>query len=250
MVPAPKPPCGRKPRTGQKKSPTKQGAADSSPKPKPRSQQGRPEDNPHFVQITVVAPSCAQRVYWTGEDFGWPLNSKHACLNCCHTFKGPPVGLPVHYDERTDMFQLWGNFCSFNCCKRYIMDHRRSDTSHLIDNLALLGIKVHKQNAKLRAAPKHYKGFLTAPPKTALEMFGGGLTIEEFRRNSVRITDVLAKEPFVKMSWPDAVLAVKGNSLQKLQGNASEKSAASKPFAVGRAAPLRKNNTLDAFLKG
>ena len=244
MVPAPKPPSGRKPRSAPRKSPVKEGSQ------KPRSQQGRPEDNPHFVQITVVAPSCAQRVYWTGRDWGWPLSSKHACMNCCHTFKGPPVGLPVHYDERTDMFRLWGNYCSFNCCKRYIMDTRRSDTSHLIDNMALLCIKVHRQNVRLRAAPKHYKGIITAPPKTALEMFGGGLTIEEFRKNSVRITDVLAKEPFVKMSWPDAVLAVKGNSVHNLQANAAEKSAAAKPFAVGRAAPLRKNNTLDAFLKG
>ena len=251
MVQTPKPPPS-KPARKSRKPPVEV----RSPRPEPSvhavtvSQQGRPEENLHFAKVTVVAPSCAQNVYWLGKGFGWPLSSKHACLNCCHPFEGPPVGLPVTYDDRTDGFLLSGNFCSFSCCKRHILETRRSDTGHLIDNLALLAIKAHKQDVRMRAAPKHYSGIPLAPPKTALQLFGGGMSIEDFRKGNVRVTEMLAREPFVKMTWADALVAVKGNVSLKTQTGTTERLLQPRSaYAVGRSNPIRRKNTLDAFLK-
>jgi len=253
MVAAPRPPVS-KPRKSHKPAttetpPIQEDDTEASTTVPPSGPPARQEDSVHVAKLTIVVPSCSQNVRWIGQGFGWPLGSKHACLNCCHKFEGPPVGLPVRYDDRTDGFHLSGNFCSFSCCKRHILEARRSDTVRLIDNLALLAIKAHKQNVRLRAAPKHYIGVATAPPKTALQMFGGGMSIEEFRKGSVRVTEVLAKEPFARMSWADALVAVRSNAPIKVQIASTERTTISKPYAVGRTAPIRRKNTLDAFLK-
>lgn len=262
MVQTPKPPASkpaRKPRRAATdvKAPTSP-AAETATTLAP----SRADDSLHCAKLTVVAPSCAQNVCWLPHRpgspdkrgrrhrYGWPLCSPHACLNCCHTFEGPPVGMPTCYDDRTDGFFLWGNFCSFSCCKRHILETKGASCSRLIDNLALLAIKVHKENVRLRVAPKHYRGVRIAPPRTALKMFGGGMTIEEFRADSVRVTELLAKEPFVKMTWPDALVAVKGNLPAKTKGVGADQLAPPRPaFAVGRANPVRRKHTLDAFLR-
>ena len=248
MVPAPRPQTAK---PGKKHRPHTTDAAQSKSPRAASDAQPKPEDNLYFAKVTVVAPSCVQNVRWIGKPGClWPMSTDIACLNCCHAFEGPPAGMPVRYDDKTDTFQLWGNFCSFSCCKRYILDSRRSDRGHLVDNLALLTIKAHKENVRMRAAPKRYAGIPTAPPKTALRMFGGGLTIEDFRRGGVRITEMLAKEPFIKMSWPEALVAVKAHVTHKIQTGTSECVVQPKMFAVGRSNPVRRKNTLDAFLKG
>lgn len=253
MVQAPRHPTAKPVRKPRKTTSDNKATAAAAERPAQTTStsQARPDDSLHCAKLTVVAPSCSQNVYWAGRGFGWPLESPHACLNCCHGFEGPPVGLPVLYDDRTDGFRLWGNFCSFSCCKRYVLETRRVDTSHLIDNLVLLAIKAHKQDVKLRSAPRRYFGISTAPPRTALKLFGGGLTIEEFRSGSVRVTELLAKEPFVKMTWEDAVVAVKESAARKSKrGAVTDPLAPPKPsFAVGRANPVRRKNTLDAFLR-
>ncbi len=253
MVQTPKPPTAKPPRKSRKPLADKKNAvgspqAEPTEPPPTTSRRARTEDNVHTAKLTVVAPSCSQNVRWVGKGFGWPLESPHACLNCCHAFKGPPVGLPVQYDDRSDGFQLWGNFCSFSCCKRYILETRRANNNRLVDNLALLAIKAHKQNVRLRAAPKHYKGILIAPPKTALKLFGGGMTIEQFREGSVKVTEMLAREPFVKMTWPDALVAVKDKAGPRSKP-ADDLATPRSSFAVGRANPVRRKNTLDAFLR-
>lgn len=100
----------------------------------------------------------------------WPTTSTSCCWHCCHTFDGPPIPLPVAYCSYTDTFRVIGNFCSFACARAYNVDNRRNHVSTM-HYVTLLRKRATGQLGHTR----------TAPPRTSLSMFGGALTIEEFR---------------------------------------------------------------------
>ena len=102
----------------------------------------------------------------------WPLGSDGWCWWCCHPFAGQPHPLPIAWDERRDLFTVCGNFCSWSCVKAYNM-HSSSCYKGVRSNL----IAVLRKKACGRLAPVK-----CAPPRQALRVFGGQLSIEEFRR--------------------------------------------------------------------
>lgn len=90
-----------------------------------------------------------------------------ACWWCCHRFDDFPVSAPLRYNSETDMFHTVGVFCSFNCAKSYSSTNK---VYSAYDSLLYKKIK-----GQLKSIKK-------APPKTVLKMFGGPLTIEEYRK--------------------------------------------------------------------
>lgn len=90
-----------------------------------------------------------------------------ACWWCCHQFDTYPVCCPVKYNEKKDIFNVIGCFCSFNCAKSYSTTEYNSKYSII----SFLYKKITKE----------FKNIKKAPPKTVLKMFGGPLTIEEYR---------------------------------------------------------------------
>lgn len=89
-----------------------------------------------------------------------------ACWWCCHQFDTYPVCSPVRYNESKDLFTVVGCFCSFNCAKSYSMQYNKS--------ISLNSFLYKKIKGKLEYIKP-------APPKTVLHMFGGPLSIEEYR---------------------------------------------------------------------
>lgn len=89
-----------------------------------------------------------------------------ACWWCCHQFDAYPVCAPMKYNDNKDIFTVVGCFCSFNCAKSYSIQDRRS--------ISLNSFLYKRITGKL----EHVK---PAPPKTVLQMFGGPLSIEEYR---------------------------------------------------------------------
>ncbi len=95
------------------------------------------------------------------------------CYWCCHQFSNSPVFMPCKL--KGDIFEVKGIFCSFECCFSYMSNHQRhSKNIHLLKYMYYLftGKKFFRESLR------------KAPEKECLKIFGGPLTIEEFRSNS------------------------------------------------------------------
>ena len=109
-----------------------------------------------------------------------------ACYWCCHKFDTPYVGLPLKYSN--NKFEVIGCFCSFECMCAY--NFNSNENNNIWETYNLINIMANKMNYDKYVYP--------APPRKCLTMFGGYLTIDEFRnfKNSKKIINV-NKTPLV-----------------------------------------------------
>ena len=99
-----------------------------------------------------------------------PEHTDAACFWCCHPFEGRPVVLPVR--DEGEYLQVFGNFCSPECGMSYLFDMRQ-DSHTRWEQLALLN----------RVYGDYVGGIVRpAPARSVLKMFGGPMSIEEYRR--------------------------------------------------------------------
>lgn len=101
------------------------------------------------------------------------FNKNTKCWWCKNCFNSPPVQLPEDYYNET--FFCIGHFCSFSCMKSYNLDI----------NDSLLWKRESLINLLYYMTYSDYKDINPAPHWITLEEFGGNLSIEEFRENSV-----------------------------------------------------------------
>src|SRR6056300_1725774 len=98
------------------------------------------------------------------------------CWWCCHTFTNEPLKLPYHYDYLRNKYVTEGHFCSWSCMKSYAIDKYGLNKGGIIcGNIITMRKKMYNLIGSVVMAPKRYM----------LKMFGGPLTIEEFRKNSL-----------------------------------------------------------------
>lgn len=115
----------------------------------------------------------------------WPKKTDICCWWCCNKFENTPVPIPVEFTKK-DIFKVYGNFCSFNCSKSFLQSKE-----HLYSNkndFSLLSFFCKKITGKR-------ENIISAPSKLSLKMFGGNLTIEEFRKNNIKIS--IINYPFI-----------------------------------------------------
>lgn len=107
------------------------------------------------------------------EEFslGYPSQTNIACWWCCHRFQTRPVGIPMKFDGKS--FKALGCFCSFNCAYAYCLSSK-SFHKQIGDLLFMYKTLYSGNQGELRPAPD----------RIVLKMFGGELTIEEFREAS------------------------------------------------------------------
>jgi hypothetical protein len=98
------------------------------------------------------------------------------CWHCCHNFTTTPVHLPTSY--RRGVYKYIGIFCSYNCCYTYAKNTNNKDI-YLLNYL-------FKSQTKNKGKILDY--ITPAPPKETLKIFGGPLSIEEFRNNNTYFT--------------------------------------------------------------
>ena len=98
-----------------------------------------------------------------------PTQSDAACFWCCHTFTHRPVVLPLR--DTGDHLIVSGNFCSPECAAAHLFDIRQ-DSHTRWEQLALL-YRVYGEACKNLIHP--------APPRSILSLFGGPLSIEDYR---------------------------------------------------------------------
>lgn len=98
-----------------------------------------------------------------------PERSDAACFWCCHTFINRPVVLPLR--DQGKYLQVFGNFCCPECASAYLFDMRQ-DSHTRWEQLAIL-YRIYSEACGGKIHP--------APSKNILKLFGGNLTIEEYR---------------------------------------------------------------------
>jgi hypothetical protein len=101
----------------------------------------------------------------------WVKKTNVFCWWCCHPFNSMPLGMPFVYNGSLEIFKVKGCFCSFNC----IISHAES-----------IGVKdrslIKYMYKKISGEPIS-TNIQKAPPRELLKIFGGHLSIEEFRKS-------------------------------------------------------------------
>lgn len=119
------------------------------------------------------------------KKFEWPETTDICCWWCCHQFENSPVTLPYKYDEIRNRFKVMGMFCSWSCAKSYAMDDNSvQNRTYSVLNLSEFTRQIYGHTINIPCAP----------PRQILKMFGGNLSINEFRNinpnNYIRINNV------------------------------------------------------------
>ena len=109
------------------------------------------------------------------NDKVWPETTNIYCWWCCHPFTWMPCALPEYLKK--DKFYVNGCFCSFNCAASYNFSKCDDDIWERYSLLNLMYKKLY--NSK-------FIKINLAPPREILKIFGGYMSIDEFRENSHR----------------------------------------------------------------
>ena len=101
----------------------------------------------------------------------WPKSSDLKCFWCCHNFDKIPCAIPVKYHNNN--FYVFGNFCSKECAAAYNFEMNYTNICERYSLLNhLYSILTENKDLKIKLAPS----------RLCLNIFGGNLSIEEFRK--------------------------------------------------------------------
>lgn len=130
-------------------------------------------EEPFKRDITNTVENLLEQFYEANKKNAWPVHTNVYCWWCCHPFNTQPVSLPIRLHN--DKFELIGCFCSYNCACSY--------------NNAFSGGKVAERNSLLHTMYRKLHNaknviIKPAPPKEILTIFGGKITIDEYRKES------------------------------------------------------------------
>lgn len=135
-----------------------------------------PYENICYFTNEVTDVSCDNEFYQNNNCYN-PSNpsqnrNNSYCFWCCHPPNGNVYGLPYNYDTLNDTFYVMGSFCSFECKSAYNFDvNGGSDKVWEINSWIQMIAKRCGINRIIRPAPSRY----------LLKIFGGNLSIDEFR---------------------------------------------------------------------
>jgi hypothetical protein len=147
-----------------------------------------PQVQPVHVDCTLfVRTQMDKPVNYIRHCGTWPPAGDVACWHDCHPFHTQPIPLLHRYDERSGLYYVYGVFCSPNCAKMYIIEHEQGVTSlRMVEFLSMLRV-VYGITGNLKPAP----------PRMRLKLFGGELSIQQFRNQFRHAHERLVSPPFV-----------------------------------------------------
>ena len=73
------------------------------------------------------------------------------------------------------MFHTVGDFCSIECMARYAIDNMSDDIYNILPLINLYNNKINNKNTKVNLAPN----------RLLLDIYGGNMTIDEYRNNNI-----------------------------------------------------------------
>lgn len=152
------------------------------------------------------------------------------CWWCCHPFNTEPLRFPHKYDDRTGRFSTSGNFCSWSCMKAYNLERPNNGSTTM--NIVTMRKKLYNSIGRIRAAPG----------RQMLNVFGGPMTIEEFRENQTVDTGPVApikEEPYRSM------IVKMDDKMAQITNSSGE----NEPLKLKRTKPLKRDtNNLEMTL--
>ena len=155
-------------------------------------------------------------------------NSNMCCWWCRHPFNTPKVELPTKYHN--DKFYSYGNFCSYECCEAYNIDLNDED---VFKRSSLLKFHYYKTFGE-------FKNIIKAKDWKILIPFGGILTIDEYRKSFLKISEdynYLLPPMISRHGYIEKI------NLLKDESNTNE-------LIIKRNKPLKNNNNLlDTIIK-
>jgi hypothetical protein len=163
------------------------------------------------------------------------------CWWCCHPFDTPPLSMPVSYNQATDVFDVYGNFCSFACMKAYNHNEHDANKMSQYSLISLLISKTCKDNVNVNV---NVDKFVCAPPRQMLNVFGGSMTISEFR--SCSISDGYTLHPPNTISVNHTIEKQKKSNFKwiKSHDDSSERSYSMKDFEAKSTGERVNNNAI------
>jgi hypothetical protein len=185
----------------------------------------------------------------------WLHNTDVCCWWCCHKFDTVPIGMPVKYNHNEKKFRVKGIFCSFSCLMAYKCDKPKFTNDYLIKLL------YNKITGELTLS----SGILVAPPRESLKIFGGKLTIEEFRNmsNEKKILKMIEYPMFVSRDYIEEIdiknvktanaklfndIIDKSTSVQNLDEKRIEDAKSRLQSQIDKTT-ITMGNTIDKFIK-
>lgn len=180
-----------------------------------------------------------------GFEGAWPTQTDVKCWYCSHCFDTTPLGIPLERNAG-GVYQLSGVYCSFGCMKADNMQrcssHKRTLSSQLIGEM-------------MRDVYGIVNDVPLAPPRQLLKEFGGTMTIEEFRRDSLQTTKQLVEPPLLPVkTLIEEIPAVTKTSAYKQTKSFADTSAPLLPsvqkaaLKLKRKQPLETKSSLDKFM--
>lgn len=106
----------------------------------------------------------------------WPMSTHIYCMWCCHSFEWTPCALPWKYLD--GKFYVKGNFCSFNCASAHNFREKNNDIQ-MWERNSLLNLMYKK------IYNKDFVKIKPAPPKEVLKIFGGFMSIDDYRKTFI-----------------------------------------------------------------
>ncbi len=171
------------------------------------------------------------------------------CWWCCHDIKERDIPMPYKYDDMRKKFHTTGHFCSWSCVKAYILDKNicTAKSSEMCQVLTLF--RKNTEGKITRTMP--------APSRFLLKMFGGPLSIEEFRKECSKPTmEMQFPEqhymiPYVSKREHQSVTEYKPQELEHKMSTIRNATKKNDTLKLKRTKPLKRNtqkNTLESTL--
>ena len=162
------------------------------------------------------------------------------CWWCCHGADNL-LGMPTNYNKYTGEFQTRGHFCSWSCMKAYILDNNNDILSGKLNSYMFL-MRKNIYDA--------YSPITKAPARSRLTMFGGDMTIEEFRSSVVKVEKPVDGTPKHKTA-PSEVQVIPFETTMRKEKlhEINNTTASNEPLRMKREKPLkREQNNLEGLL--
>ena len=184
-------------------------------------------DSPIVLKKTVnndftVQSSVCKNVYDNMTTVNSNKITNIHCFWCCHSFSNKPCFLPIELSN--DEFTTVGCFCSPECASAYNFKYYINNSWEYNQLLNML-YKITYNNNSIVIKP--------APPKECLNIFGGTMSINEFRSNCNYFKNHI-------ISYPPLIITETKHEEYILPNDNN--------FRIKRNKPLKKN-TLDKYLQ-
>ena len=149
-----------------------------------------------FCETLALFPEYVSGV--RGNDATWPQSTSIVCWHDCHRFDTVPIPIPKvsrHTNNNQNMiYTIFGVFCSCNCAVAYILERNTYDQQQMLLLFKQMVIDVFHLDTR------DVFTFEPAPPRIFLDLFGGHLTLAQFRKSSLVSRNTLLNPPFISYS--------------------------------------------------